>query len=211
MLTWQNLEYRAATADQRRPLSAPARAAQRAGMDPESLIFFGQSPAEFAYLAEAESAEERIKSLLGESGAGPAGARRRVVRRPLSGYQAADGSSPGISASEPLSDLLMHLAASRKAAGGGAPRAAGGESAVSSMLSSLSALEGRQTPDAPATPAQATRGKFVRELMLSSLAQPSASLDLGPLDAPLQPEPAAPGAGAAGRDPTATEAGPRLQ
>ena len=64
MLTWQNLEYRAATADQRRPLSAPARAAQRAGMDPESLIFFGQSPAEFAYLAEAESAEERIKSLL---------------------------------------------------------------------------------------------------------------------------------------------------
>lgn len=152
-------------------------------MDSESLIFFGSSPAEFAYMAEAgdASAEERIKSLLGESADRGIAARRRVVRRPLGGHPA-DGSSPSLSAGEPLSDLLLHLAASRKGGPGGTQMLrAAGETAVSSMLSSLADLEGKRPPEA-CTPAQQVRGSFVKELMLSALAQPAASLDLGPLD-----------------------------
>ena len=52
-----------------------------------SLIFFGQGGEMF--MGEDGAAEERIKSLLGDSGTDRNGlVRRRIVRRPLSGYQA---------------------------------------------------------------------------------------------------------------------------
>jgi len=180
------------------------------GASNDELIFFGQG-AELAYaMGEGDaSAEERIKSLLGDPGErGLAAARRRVVRRPLGGggYQAQtivfserdrDAASPGLS-SEPLSELLQ-LAASRK---GSLPRCSRDSgSASSSMLQSLSGLtagavdaerkRAGETAGAPATPAQQLRAAFVQELLLSTLAHPASSLDDGPLDAPLASRPGA--------------------
>jgi len=177
----------------------------------DELIFFGQGGAELAYAmgeSSEASAEERIKSLLGDSGErGLAAARRRVVRRPLGGYQAQtivfserdrDAAPPGLSAGEPLSELLQ-LAASRK---GSLPRCSRDSgSASSSMLQSLSGLtagaadaerkRAGETAGAPATPAQQLRAAFVQELLLSTLAHPASSLDDGPLDAPLASRPGA--------------------
>ena len=153
------------------------------------LIFFGQG--EFAAFADGSdpSAEERIKSYLDP---GLVASRRRVVRRPLgSSYQAQtivfserdrDG-APSHSSSEPLSDLLQQLAASRKSMlegvpSSGRPMRAGGSSASSSVLSSLGlAADGAERRRAggelaagvAASPADQLRACFVQELMLSAL------------------------------------------
>lgn len=55
-------------------------------MSSSSLIFFGQGGELF--MGEDGSAEERIKSLLGDSAERGGLVRRRIVRRPLSGYHA---------------------------------------------------------------------------------------------------------------------------
>ena len=80
---------------------------------------------------------------------GLAASRRRIVRRPLgSGYQAQTivfserdrDASPSLTGSEPLSELLQQLAASRKSMMEGGPpsRPAGGAgNASASVLSSL--------------------------------------------------------------------------
>ena len=159
----------------------------------DALVFFGQDS--LAYTESGEgSAEERIKAYaLGEPERGLAAARRRVVRRPLgSGYQAQaivfaerDAASSALSASEPLSELLMQLTSSRKAAAPGSTRTR--DSAGSSVLSSLTGLTAAadgerkransENGGVPATPAQQLRACFVQELMLSALAQPLSALD----------------------------------
>lgn len=180
------------------------------GGQEDSLIFFGQG-AELAYaMAEGDNAEERaLKAYLGDPSGerGLTAARRRVVRRPLgSGYPAntivfsereRDGTSPTLS-SEPLSELLQQLAASRKGQQGssvaatlrGAREAAAGGSLLSSITAGLEA-SGKQraagahgASDAAPTPEQVLRAGFVQEVMLSALAQSVGSLDYGPLDRP---------------------------
>ena len=154
-------------------------------MDREDSLMFG------ADIGGETSAEERIKSLLGDpSDRGLAAARRRVVRRPFGsgGYQAQaiifsererDG-SPSLS-TEPLSAELLQLAASRK---GHMPLRASRDSTGSVLQSLTAATEpGRARAMAGgATPAQQLRAVFVQELLLSTLALPASSLDPGPLD-----------------------------
>ncbi len=164
----------------------------------ESLIF-----GDIAELGgDSASAEERIKSLLGGDSAERGLARRRVVRRPFGsgGYQAQtivfsererDG-SPALS-SEPHISELLQLAATRSK--GQLPLRATRESTAGSMLQSLTvATESGRTRapggaegggSTPATPAQQLRAAFVQELLLSTLALPTAGLDPGPLDAGL--------------------------
>jgi hypothetical protein len=175
------------------------------GSGEDSLIFFGQG-GELAYMAESgeASAEERIRTLLGEAGErGLAAARRRVMRRPLGsgGYQAQsiifserDRDSPASGlASEPLSELL-HLASTRK--GQQPTLRAGRESTVGSVLQSLMGMSGAEAerkrggapdPAAPSTPAQQARAAFMEELLLSSLGRHVSTLGSEPLDAAAGP------------------------
>jgi len=162
-----------------------------------SLIFFGQGGELF--MGEepllGESSADRIKSLLGDSSADRAGlVRRRIVRRPLSGYQAQpmvfserDSASPSLASGDPLSEMLMHLAASRKEQSAG--RSSGGDSSVSaSMLSGLAQLAsdegiGSRIPhasDSSAASAQ-LRSRFLQELMLAALSDDDALSQMGPL------------------------------
>ena len=168
------------------------------GGQEDSLIFFGQGGGDFAMAdAETVSAEERIiKNYLGgEPGERGGVSRRRVVRRPLGGgaYQAhtmvfseRDGSSQGLSASEPLSELLQQLAASRKGS-----RTTAREnipslhSSIAAGLAAAGDVSDRKRSEAnaaAASPAQQLRACFVQELVLSALSQPVSALDQGPLD-----------------------------
>lgn len=100
----------------------------------EEPLFHGKADELFVGDGE-RSAEERLKSLLGESDRGGL-IRRRIVRRPLSSgsyvsqslnpphcfsererpsQRERDNGSPSLRNADPLSDLLSHLAASRKA------------------------------------------------------------------------------------------------
>jgi hypothetical protein len=165
---------------------------ERRGVPPDqdSLVFFGQG--EFAAFADGSdpSADERIKSYLDPS---LVAQRRRVVRRPLgSGYQAQTivfserdrDAAPSLASSEPLSELLQQLAASRKSMLEGVPsrpaRAVGSGGASASVLSSLG-LDGSErkrtasemSSAVAASPTDQLRACFVQELMLSALSAPS--------------------------------------
>ena len=168
-------------------------------VEPQSLILFGQGGELFMGEEGDGSAEERIRTLLGDGS--DRGLARRRIRRPLSGgYQ-----SQGLVFSEregrdgggdPLSELLAHLNASRTGQAALRPRGDSIESAaVLSGLSQLAAEEikplsvGQQL--AENTPAhgrlQAQRCRFMQELMLSALAASPDTLCLGPLGEPLPP------------------------
>jgi hypothetical protein len=161
-------------------------------------MFFAQG-SDFSFDGTDPSAEERLKSYLAEQGNSLAAAsqRRRVVRRPMgSSYPTQtivfsdrdrDGASASLS-TEPLSELLQQLAASRK--GQAMPRARDSSSSLLSSLSGLAAAaDGADRKSAgssePASPAQQLRACFVQELMLSAMSQPLDALDHGPLDVPL--------------------------
>ena len=178
-------------------LAVPTTAMERRNAAQEdSLIFFGQGGSDFAMAdADAVSAEERIiKNYLGgEPGERGGVSRRRVVRRPLGGggYQAQtivfserDGSSQGLSASEPLSELLQQLAASRKGSRTARESAPSLHSSLAAGLAAAEDASDRKRGDyaAAASPAQQMRACFVQELVLSALSQPVSALDQGPLD-----------------------------
>eukprot|EP00310_Coccolithus_braarudii_P017085 CAMPEP_0183335020 /NCGR_PEP_ID=MMETSP0164_2-20130417/3442_1 /TAXON_ID=221442 /ORGANISM="Coccolithus pelagicus ssp braarudi, Strain PLY182g" /LENGTH=178 /DNA_ID=CAMNT_0025504281 /DNA_START=13 /DNA_END=549 /DNA_ORIENTATION=+ len=158
-------------------------------------VFYGQGHDGELFVGDGDaSAEERIKSLLGESSQVM---RRRIVRRPLSGSSyispplgvgERDASSSSAANADPLSELLAHLAASRR----------GQESArsvrdrdTSSSLNSLTqlALEESSVGQLGAqldtgSPADAElRRHFLQELLLATVADP---------DTPLLGEPLAP-------------------
>lgn len=157
-------------------------------------MFFGQGGE--LLMGEDSSAEERIKALLGDSVAGLA--RRRILRRPLSGssgYQSQasmvfsererDISSPSLV--DPLSEMLMQLAATRK----GHDSSARADTSVLSSLAQLAAEEtSARRPDSVALPEGAAAipaqmcSHFVQELMLAALVDGAATADLPPLDAP---------------------------
>ena len=131
------------------------------------------------------SAEERIKSLLGGD---PAERGRRVVRRPF-GSQAhtivfsereRDGAHS--LSSEPFSELLQ-LAAMRSK--GQLPLRASRDPAATESSRTRAPGGGDGGNGAAVTPAQQLRAAFVQELLLSTLALPTAGLDPGPLDAGL--------------------------
>lgn len=168
----------------------------------DSLLFFGQSSsADFSYeVSEAAAEEQRIKAYLGEASERGLASRRRVVRRPLggAGYQAQsivfsgserdrDG-APSLSGSEPLSELLQQLAASRKGPRSGRDSAPSLHSSIAAGLAAADELADRKRGAASAaaaelaTPAQLMRASFVQELMLSALSQPVDGLDGGRLD-----------------------------
>ena len=152
----------------------------------ESLIF-----GDMAELGGDVSAEERIKSLLGGDPAERGLARRRVVRRPFGsgGYQAQtivfsererDGAQS--LSSEPFSELLQ-LAATRSK--GQLPLRASRDPAATESGRARVPGGGDGGSGAAVTPAQQLRAAFVQELLLSTLALPTAGLDPGPLDAGL--------------------------
>ena len=154
----------------------------------ESLIF-----GDMAELGGDVSAEERIKSLLGGDPAERGLARRRVVRRPLGsgGYHAQtivfsarvrvrDGAQS--LSSEPFSELLQ-LAATRSK--GQLPLRASRDPAATESSRARAPGGGDGGNGAAVTPAQQLRAAFVQELLLSTLALPTAGLDPGPLDAGL--------------------------
>lgn len=164
----------------------------------DELLFFGHGADLLMGDDEQVSAEERIKSYLGEPSDRGVPARRRVIRRPLGGggYQAQtivfserDRDAVGLSGSEPLSELLQQLGSSRSK---GAPSAAGVPQLHSGLAAGLAAAAddserrkqraggGRATT---VSPEQQMRACFVQELMLAALSQPVAELDGGPLDA----------------------------
>lgn len=170
----------------------------------ESLIFFGQGElASFADGSDA-SADERMKSVLDPA---LVASRRRVVRRPLgAGYGGSQAivfsdrdASPSLASSEPLSELLQQLAASRKSMLEGtgpvarAPRGLAGSSGASGTSAVLSSLgltaegaESRGTKRAAmgehsgANPTEQMRAYFVQELMLSALAGAPVNDDAAP-------------------------------
>ena len=171
----------------------------------DSLLFFGQvGQPDFSYMAEASEAaaeEQRIKAYLSEAGERGLASRRRVVCRPLGGasYQAQsivfssserdrDGASSALSGSEPLSELLQQLAASRKGQRTGRDSAPSLHPSLAASLTAMDDPTERKRSAAlaaaaePATPAQLMRANFVQELMLSALSQPVDQLDGGPLD-----------------------------
>ena len=149
-------------------------------------LFF-QGGAGDLFLSEDSSAEERIKSLLGD--AADRG-RRRIVRRPLGsggyGSQALvfaerdrDGgsSSPG---GDPLSELLAHLAASRKSGDPARAREAaaglggGGLGGLAQIAAEESQRRGLRL-NLPEANSAATverrhlRARFVQELVVSAM------------------------------------------
>jgi hypothetical protein len=144
--------------------------------------------------AEPTSPEERIKSLLGED---RGLMRRRIVRRPMGGASSSqllsftdregDGLSPSMGGGgDPLSDLLSHLAASRKAAGeppsllrascdGHEPASTAGASPLSALALLLAGLPNEppaHQPGAPTAAEREQRSAFVQQLMLGSLSYP---------------------------------------
>ena len=148
-------------------------------------LFF-QGGAGDLFLSEDSSAEERIKSLLGD--AADRG-RRRIVRRPLGsggyGSQALvfaerdrDGgsSSPG---GDPLSELLAHLAASRKSGDPARAReAAAGLGGGLGGLAQIAAEESQrrglrlnlpEANSAAAVERRHLRARFVQELVVSAM------------------------------------------
>ena len=167
----------------------------------EEIFFGGASAADFEYMAEAAGNDAAVSAYLGDPSSITAASRRRIVRRPIgSNYQASsiifserdrDGASPAFG-SEPLSELLQQLAASRKGSArptsAAARDAAGMSSSLLSSLTNLTAIasegskRGSSEDAAAATPAQQIRACFVQELMLSTLSDP---LDAsGPLYTP---------------------------
>jgi hypothetical protein len=132
------------------------------------------------------SAEERIKSLLGGDPAERGLARRRVVRRPFGSHtivfseRERDGAHS--LSSEPFSELLQ-LAAMRSK--GQLPLRASRDPAATESSRARAPGGGDGGNGAAVTPAQQLRAAFVQELLLSTLALPTAGLDPGPLDAGL--------------------------
>lgn len=162
----------------------------------EQLIFYGGGGEQLFFGGdgtEPTSPEERIKSLLGED---RGLMRRRIVRRPLGGASASqllsfterdgDASSLSVGGGDPLSELLSHLAASRKAAGeppslmrgscdGRDPTSATGASPLSALALWLAALPNEPSahqPGAPTAAEREQRSSFVQQLMLGSLTYP---------------------------------------
>ena len=169
-----------------------------ASVEPQSLILFGQGGELFMGEEGDGSAEERIRTLLGDGS--DRGLARRRIRRPLSGgYQSQSGlvfSERERDGGDPLSELLAHLNASRT--GQAALRSRGDPIESAAALSGLSQLAAEESKPlsvgqqlAESTPAhgrlQAQRCRFMQELMLSAMAASPDTLRLGPLGEPLPP------------------------
>lgn len=165
-----------------------------ASVEPSSLILFGQGGELFMGDEGDGSAEERIRSLLGEGS--DRGLARRRIRRPLGGsYQSQGGlvfSERDRDGGDPLSELLAHLNASRT---GQALRSRSDPIESAAALSGLSQLAAEESKPlsvgqqlAESTPAhgrlQAQRCRFMQELMLSAMAASPDTLRLGPLGEP---------------------------
>ena len=133
----------------------------------ESLIF-----GDMAELGGDVSAEERIKSLLGGYQAQTIVFSERERER--------DGAQS--LSSEPFSELLQ-LAATRSK--GQLPLRASRDPAATESGRARVPGGGDGGSGAAVTPAQQLRAAFVQELLLSTLALPTAGLDPGPLDAGL--------------------------
>ena len=158
-----------------------------AGLDRESLLLIGQGGE--LYMGEdgeGGSAEERIRTLLGDGA--DRGLARRRIRRPLGGGYAAQGlafSEREREGSDSLNELLAHLTASRS----GLPsssraRDAADSTAALTALEKMLAEEESRPPFAQGivenTPAHAQemalRSRFVQEMLLSSICANPASL-----------------------------------
>ena len=159
-----------------------------AGLDRESLLLIGQGGE--LYMGEdgeGGSAEERIRTLLGDS-AGSAGLARRRIRRPLGGGYAAQGlafSEREAGGGDSLNELLAHLTASRSGMAG-VPGSSRGRDAADSTAA-LTALEKMlaEEESRPSfaqgivenTPAHAhdmaLRSRFVQELTLTLTPTPT--------------------------------------
>ena len=150
------------------------------GVEPQSLVLFGQGGGELYMGEEGEgggSAEERIRTLLGDGS--DRGLARRRIRRPLGGgYQSqglvfSDGERD--SGQDPLSELLAHLTASRSGNSAMRSREAAESVATPSGLSQALVEEAarpsfarslaEETPERGLRLAQRTR--FMQELSLS--------------------------------------------
>ena len=112
-----------------------------ASAEPQSLILFGNGGELFMGDEGDGSAEERIRTLLGDGS--DRGLARRRIRRPLGGsYQSSQGlvfAERERDGGDPLSELLAHLSASRSGAAAAArPR---GDPFDASALSQLAADE----------------------------------------------------------------------
>ena len=193
-------------------MSAAGRSAamSAAGLDRESLLLIGQGGE--LYMGEdgeGGSAEERIRTLLGDGA--DRGLARRRIRRPLGGGYSAQGlafSEREREGSDSLNELLAHLTASRS----GLPsssraRDAADSTAALTALEKMLAEEESRPPFAQGivenTPAHAQemalRSRFVQEMLLSSICANPASL-LGLSLAPEEIWAAAPAAAPAAAD-----------
>jgi hypothetical protein len=150
-------------------------------------LFMGDGP-------DASSAEERIKSLLGDASSGLA--RRRIVRRPyqpqphLFSEREKEGGSPGM-VGDPLSDLIAHLASRKSGAdararepdrGSAASGAAGGASLSGLAQLVEDAHAQRAASGSGEEPQPQLRSCFVSQLLLSAIANPELLHDPQPLD-----------------------------
>lgn len=171
------------------------------------MIFFGQGCELFMNESGDGTAEERIRALVGD-GSERALARRRIVRRPLGGsYQTQplifgerERDSPSsLNTADPLSELLAHLTSSRKGQVDALRSGSKADSAASLCgLAALAADEGlsrssigSSLPAAMgslggAAPNVELRAQCLQELVLSALCASPDSLQLGPLDQPLE-------------------------
>ena len=158
-----------------------------AGLDRESLLLIGQGGE--LYMGEdgeGGSAEERIRTLLGDS-AGSAGLARRRIRRPLGGGYAAQGlafSEREAGGGDSLNELLAHLTASRAGLAGhpssSRARDAADSTAALTALEKMLAEEEARPSFAQGivenTPAHAhdmaLRSRFVQALMLTLTTNP---------------------------------------
>jgi len=166
---------------------AAMAAGMAAGMDRESLMLLGQGGE--LYMGEdgdGGSAEERIRTLLGD---GAAGIARRRIRRPLGGgYAAAQGLAFAESQREggdSLNELLAHLTATRSGmpSSSRARDAADSNAALTALEKMLAEEDARPSfaqQIVENTPAHARdmalRSRFMQELMLSSIAAKPESL-----------------------------------
>jgi len=143
-------------------------------------LFF-QGGAGDLFLSEDSSAEERIKSLLGD--AADRG-RRRIVRRPLGsggyGSQALVFAERDRDGGDPLSELLAHLAASRKSGDPARAREAaaglggGGLGGLAQIAAEESQRRGLrlnlpEANSAAAVERRHLRARFVQELVVSAM------------------------------------------
>ena len=201
VVRWKRpLTARAASAlmDAAQQARMQSRAAMSAaGLDRESLLLIGQGGE--LYMGEdgeGGSAEERIRTLLGDS-AGSAGLARRRIRRPLGGGYAAQGlafSEREAGGGDSLNELLAHLTATRSGMAG-VPGSSRGRDAADSTAA-LTALEKMlaEEESRPSfaqgivenTPAHAhdmaLRSRFVQELTLTLTLTPTptSTLTLSP-------------------------------